>query len=69
MPATQAPQLASLVETAPEEDGWISEVKFDGYRLIAIVSAGKARLMTRNGLDWTNRMPRVAAGIEALGLG
>ncbi len=45
----------------PEGSEWIHEVKFDGYRLIAVIARGRARLFTRKGLDWTARFPAVAA--------
>src|SRR6185312_15514367 len=32
-PEDQAPQLCKLVESPPEDAGWVSEIKFDGYRL------------------------------------
>jgi bifunctional non-homologous end joining protein LigD len=66
LPATQAPQLASLAESPPKTPGWISEIKFDGYRLLAVVDHGVVRLMTRNGLDWTRRLPRVAEAVARL---
>lgn len=69
LPATQAPQLAELVSDAPAADEWISEIKFDGYRVLAFVAGGVARLITRNGHDWTPRLPALAASIAALGLG
>jgi bifunctional non-homologous end joining protein LigD len=66
VPEIQKPQLCSLVPKAPEGEGWISEVKFDGYRLIGAVENGKVRLLTRNGLDWAARMPSVARAIGEL---
>jgi bifunctional non-homologous end joining protein LigD len=66
MPDMQKPQLCSLVPRAPEGEDWISEVKFDGYRLISAVENGKVRLLTRNGLDWAARMPMVARAIGEL---
>jgi bifunctional non-homologous end joining protein LigD len=68
MPETQAPQLAELAEETPLGKDWVSEVKFDGYRLLAFVVGGTARLVTRNGHDWTNRLPHLAAAVERLGL-
>ena len=35
IPADQAPQLCASVDDAPDGDAWISEIKFDGYRLLA----------------------------------
>ena len=37
-----------------EQPGWIYEIKFDGYRLIAGVEGGQVQLVTRNGADATN---------------
>ncbi len=67
LPATLSPQLATLVDAPPADtDAWIYELKFDGYRLLARKQRGKVRLFTRNGLDWTERMPKVAAAVAAL---
>jgi bifunctional non-homologous end joining protein LigD len=69
LPQALKPQLASVAEKAPEGDAWVSEIKFDGYRLLAWLEHGKARLMTRNGLDWTDRLPAVAREVAKLKLG
>jgi len=47
------PALATLKPSAPTARKWLHEIKFDGYRLQAHLRAGKARLFTRSGLDWT----------------
>jgi bifunctional non-homologous end joining protein LigD len=57
-----------VAEEAPEGPEWISEIKFDGYRLLAYVEHGRARLVTRNLHDWTARLPAVAALVGALGV-
>ena len=54
-PAFVAPQLATLAAAAPSGEGWIHEIKFDGYRALAAVGGGRARIYTRTGLDWTDR--------------
>lgn len=54
------PQLATLVDATPDSDDWWHEVKFDGYRLLARLDGGGARLFTRGGHDWTGRFPRLA---------
>ena len=59
-------QLATLVETPPEGSQWLHEMKFDGYRLLGFVSAGAALLRTRNGKDWTDSFPSLAAALKAL---
>lgn len=69
LPAALAPQLATLVDAPPRDTGeWIWELKFDGYRLLARVDAGAARLYTRNGNDWTSKMPALAQALSALPL-
>ena len=66
MPEEQAPQLATLVSTPPEGPGWISEIKFDGYRMLCRKQGDAVRLITRNGLDWTARVPQLARAIADL---
>jgi hypothetical protein len=68
LPGVQQPQLAALATTAPAGAEWISEVKFDDYRLLAAVDHGKVRLLTRSGLDWSDRLPAVCGAIAALEL-
>lgn len=61
-----APQLARLVPAVPGGAGWLHELKFDGYRLIAVRRGGEVRLYTRNRLDWTERFPAIAARLADL---
>ena len=67
LPDSLKPQLATLVETVPEGD-WRYEIKFDGYRIMARIEADKVQLFTRNGHDWTAKMPQQAKALAALGL-
>jgi bifunctional non-homologous end joining protein LigD len=60
------PSLATLREEAPSGEGWVHEIKFDGYRMQARLDRGKARLLTRKGLDWTEKFPNVAAAVARL---
>ncbi|GGF78417.1 ATP-dependent DNA ligase [Azorhizobium oxalatiphilum] len=55
LPGFVEPALAKLVAKPPAGKGWLHEIKFDGYRLQARISQGKLRLLTRSGLDWTER--------------
>jgi bifunctional non-homologous end joining protein LigD len=52
-PAFIAPQLATLVDSAPPGDGWLHEIKYDGYRAITSIGGDRVVIRTRNGLDWT----------------
>jgi bifunctional non-homologous end joining protein LigD len=65
-PGFVKPQLAQSSEEAPEGDGWLHELKLDGYRMQARKSGGKVQMLTRSGLDWTARMPSIAAAVAAL---
>jgi bifunctional non-homologous end joining protein LigD len=58
------PQLAKLVTKAPEGEDWLYELKYDGYRMMAFIEAGGARLMTRNNNDFTNRFPLMAESLS-----
>src|SRR5215469_15048135 len=51
LPGRIAPQLTQLVEAAPEGDGWLHEIKYDGYRMMARLDRGAVKLLTRTGLD------------------
>ncbi|MDY0834823.1 MULTISPECIES: DNA ligase D [unclassified Pseudomonas] len=67
LPDQFTPQLATLVDRAPDGD-WVYEIKFDGYRILTRIRDGEVRLFTRNGHDWTDRLPRQAKALEALKL-
>ena len=58
------PMLPSLVEQPPEGDGWVHEIKYDGYRTQVVIEAKSARAFTRNGFDWTAKYGPI---IEAAG--
>lgn len=66
LPERVAPQLASPAAAPPEGGDWLHEIKFDGYRTLARVADGAARLITRAGLDWTHRYGDLPAAVSAL---
>lgn len=55
LPDFVEPSLATLVSSAPAGARWLHEIKFDGYRLQARIEAGRVKLLTRSGLDWTKK--------------
>ncbi|KAB5625173.1 DNA ligase D [Pseudomonas putida] len=67
LPDKLQPQLATLVDSPPSGD-WRYEVKFDGYRIMARIDGDDVRLFTRNGHDWSAKMPRQVEALKALGL-
>lgn len=66
MPSKWSPELATLTEFAPKGEGWVHEIKYDGYRTIVFFDGGKVRLITRNGLDWTKRYAALGKAFEKL---
>jgi len=60
------PCLAKLADAPPEGEAWLHEIKYDGYRLQARIAGSQVRLLTRNGLDWTDRFPAVAQALSKL---
>jgi ATP-dependent DNA ligase len=60
------PQIPTLVDRPPEGEGWIHEVKFDGYRGQIVVQDGEARVFTRNGHDWSAKLWPIALAGQAL---
>lgn len=67
LPERLQPQLATLVDAPPTGD-WRYEVKFDGYRILARIEGADVRLFTRNGHDWSAKMPHQVAALRKLKL-
>lgn len=61
-----APQLATLVERMPDDEQWLHEIKYDGYRIVARVGGRQARLFTRNQNDWTAKLQPQADAVASL---
>jgi bifunctional non-homologous end joining protein LigD len=60
------PELATLVERAPEGNAWLHEIKLDGYRTAARIEGRQIRLLTRTGLDWKARFRPIATALGEL---
>jgi hypothetical protein len=65
-PAWVKPQLAKLVEKAPDGPDWLHEIKLDGYRMHARLDAGRVQILTRRWNDWTDKYPAIAKSIAGL---
>ena len=69
LPNVLAPQLATLAASPPPDAAeWLFEIKFDGYRMLVRNDAAGARLITRNGHDWTAKLQPLQAAFERLKL-
>ena len=72
LPQFISPQLATLVSAPPRSSPgvgeWLYEVKHDGYRMLARLAKRDARLFTRSGKDWTERLPHLARELKRLKL-
>ncbi len=65
-PAFRPPQLATLVDTVPAGNGWLHEMKYDGYRALVAIGKGGPRVYTRSGLDWTDKFTGIAEAAATL---
>lgn len=66
LPRLLAPQLATLSEDAPKTGDWLSEIKFDGYRMMARLADGEVSIYSRNNKSWTDRLPVLAKSLATL---
>jgi DNA ligase D-like protein (predicted ligase) len=66
LPDFVPPQLTALTETPPEGGEWAHELKWDGYRMHARIDGKDVRLLTRTGLDWTDKYPAIARALRRL---
>ena len=68
LPKFRSPQLATLVDAVPAGNGWMHEIKFDGYRALIACAGDQVRVYTRRGKDWTDKFEPLAAHLAALDL-
>ncbi|HWB81197.1 MAG TPA: DNA ligase D [Nannocystaceae bacterium] len=66
LPEFVEPQLATLVDEAPEGDNWVHEIKLDGYRLQCRKDGDAITLASRNAIDWTARVPDLVEAAQQL---
>ena len=68
LPRFVSPELATLVKAIPGGDGWLHEMKYDGYRMLCRVKGGKVDLYSRNRNRWTAKFPDIARSLGELPL-
>ena len=61
-----SPCLPTLAARPPAGPGWVHEIKYDGYRLVARRRGERVRLFTRRASDWTHRFPWIREGMSKL---
>ena len=66
LPDRIKPQLLTMASRPPSAPGWLFELKYDGFRMQARIDSGVVSLITKNGFDWTKRMPRLARELKKL---
>ena len=66
LPRFVEPELATLVERTPDADGWVHEIKLDGYRAILRKDGDRVTALSRSGKDWTDKWRPVADAVAAL---
>lgn len=58
--------LAEPRDSAFTREGWVFELKMDGYRMLAAKDKGEVQLVTRNGNDYTRVFPEITKAVRAL---
>jgi bifunctional non-homologous end joining protein LigD len=66
LPAFVRPQLATLVDSVPQGDEWLHEIKFDGYRILCRIDNKRAKFLTREAQDWTGRFDALVGAAQGL---
>jgi bifunctional non-homologous end joining protein LigD len=66
LPSFVEPMLATLVDEPFDRDGWIFEIKWDGYRSVAIVRKGAVKLFSRAGKVYTGKFPAIEKALKGL---
>lgn len=66
MPVNLTPMLATLVDKPFDAEGWIYEVKWDGYRALAYLNNGKVQLSSRNNKSFNEKFYPVYKALQQL---
>jgi bifunctional non-homologous end joining protein LigD len=68
IPAEIKPMLATLVESAPADNDWIYEIKWDGFRAMAYLDENKTDLRSRNNKNFNDKFYPVYTALKASGI-
>src|SRR6185312_5101628 len=64
MPESLSPMLCTLAKEPFNKEGWLNEVKWDGYRIIAFKNKKHVSLRSRSGIDYSERYTVVRDAVE-----
>jgi bifunctional non-homologous end joining protein LigD len=67
-PETISPMLATLVDKPFDEEGWIYEIKWDGYRALALSNDGEVNLISRNNKSFNDKFYPVYDAVKEWGI-
>jgi bifunctional non-homologous end joining protein LigD len=65
-PGFIVPCQPTLVQKVPDGDGWLHELKHDGFHILAFKDGERVRLWSRNGRDWSSEFVAITAAMRAL---
>ncbi len=60
LPNVIRPTLPTATRNPPTGENWIHEIKHDGYRMLCFIDDGNVRFQSRNGKDWTSKLPSLS---------
>ena len=64
-PETMSPMLATLIDKPFDEPGWLYEIKWDGYRAVALCNKGDVNLISRNNKSFNDKFYPVYDAVKA----
>jgi ATP-dependent DNA ligase len=64
LPKPMQPMLATLSDSPFDDPGWVFEMKWDGFRLVAAIEKRSVTLYSRNGLIVSDNYKPIAKALE-----
>jgi bifunctional non-homologous end joining protein LigD len=68
IPTGVTPMLATLTDKPFDDEDWLFEIKWDGYRALSFIQKGKVELLSRKNLSFNQKFAPVALALKALGV-
>ena len=66
MPSRLSPMLCTLTKEPIDDDNYLYEIKWDGYRIMSYARKSRVTLSSRSGLDYSNKYPNIVSALKAL---